>query len=164
MQEFYDSDVLKEKPAGSPASMPSGNRPEPAGTTGELSAASQARLDSLRNCLKSCFEELTEIRKELATVEFSEDHSIVFQKISEHLRSFCLEADSWGFESLYSLAFSLQTLLMNYSDRTDRDAFWEALNRGLSLIAVLLNQSQQDYRNRLETAELVDRIQDIRRS
>jgi hypothetical protein len=163
MQEPFSPDAPDEKPTSSATSIPSSPYPAQPKSGREFSVVSQMQMASLQDHVRSCREDLAEIRRQLDILEFHEDQSANFKRIAEHLKNFYLDADSWGFDSLCTVAFALQTLLMDCGNRSNPDSFWEALNRGLSRIAVLLDEWERDFQSRMTTAEGGDYINDVKR-
>jgi predicted HicB family RNase H-like nuclease len=59
----------------------------------QISIESQLKLRSLYEYLDFCRQTLDEIRQDISLPHI--------QRVSEKLERFCVEADSWGFDSLY---------------------------------------------------------------
>jgi hypothetical protein len=121
-----------------------------------LSLESQLRLRSLYEYTDNSRMRLSEIRTLLSPGGSRADIPLNLKRASEKLGVFCLEADSWGFDALFSVAQGLQLLLLKSSGRTRTDAFWEALHRGLTVISALLTQCERDFCWRLATADTLD--------
>jgi hypothetical protein len=123
-----------------------------------LSIESRLRLRSLHQYVESCRQALDGLQRDLVLYESSSEGSAHLQRASERLEWFCIEADSWGFNALYEIAFSLQMLLLNSGGYAQSTGFWESLQRGLGMLSVLLEQCEQDFHWRLAIADTLDCI------
>lgn len=120
-----------------------------------LSLESQLRLRLLYEYLDNSRILLSEIQN-LLSFRSRADISLCLRRASEKLGSFCLEADSWGFDALFDVGQGLQMLLLDSGGYTRTDGFWEKLHRGLTTLSALLTQCESDYRRRLATADTLD--------
>ena len=125
-----------------------------------FSIESQLKLRSLYQYVDFCKQTLEEIQRDLVLCESGPECSMHLKKASERLGKFCVEADSWDFGNLYQIAFGLQTLLLNAGGRAQSNRFWEALQRGLSMLSILLEQCERDFRLRLAAADTLDFIRE----
>ncbi len=121
-----------------------------------LSIESQLKLRTLYEYLDSCRTALEDLRRDLSLEVCDQDGSPDLQKASERLEKFYVDADSWGFNSLYEVALGLQLLLLNSADRIGHDSFREVLRRGLAMLPPLLQQCERDFCWRLAIADLLD--------
>ncbi len=128
-----------------------------------LSVESQLKLKELYQYVDICRTILGEIRADLSLYETSPEDASQLQRASELLESFCFEADSWGFNSIYEVGLGLQMLLIHPGDRVQTDAFWDTINRGLDLLSALLEQCETDFRWRLAIADMLDSINQVAR-
>ena len=119
------------------------------------SFVSQFHLRALYAYLDSCRATLDEIRADLS-FNFAADAGArqPLQRAVERLGGFCMDADSWGFDELYKAAIKLQVQLMDFGSQARGDDYWDSLRRGLSLMAVLLDQCDNEYRRRLMISEM----------
>ena len=123
-----------------------------------LSLESQLELRALFDYVESCRKALRDIEKDLSLLETYPGSSLYWKRAAERLESFCIESDSWGFDSLYEISLSLQLLLLESESRVRRADFWEALRRGLAVLSALLDQCENDFRRRLAIADTLDCI------
>ncbi len=121
-----------------------------------LSTESQIKLRSLYEYVDFCRSTLGEIERDLLHLEFGPDDLIQLQKIAERLASLGIEADSWGFDSLYEIAFSLQLLLLNAGGRIQSDQCWDALQRGFRMLDAIVERCERDFRWRVAITDTLD--------
>jgi hypothetical protein len=131
----------------------------PPGST--LSIESQLKLRELYEYLEISRAILVEIQTDLSLLESNPEDPVNLQRASERLESFCIEADSWGFNSLYEIGLGLQMLLINSGNHIQSDAVWDTLNRGLAMLSALLEQCEEDFRWRLAIADMLDSINQV---
>jgi len=128
-----------------------------------LSVESQLKLKELYQYVDICRTILGDVRASLSLYETGSEDTSPLQRASELLESFCFEADSWGFNSLYEIGLGLQMLLINPGPRVQTEAFWHTINRGLGLLSALLEQCEADFRWRLAIADMLDSINQVAR-
>ena len=126
-----------------------------------LSIESQLKLRELYEYLEISRAILVEIQTDLSLLESNPEDPANLQRASERLESFCIEADSWGFNSLYEIGLGLQMLLINSGNHIQSDAVWDTLNRGLAMLSALLEQCEEDFRWRLAIADMLDSINQV---
>ncbi len=117
-------------------------------------------MDSQHRSLLRYVEEgrslLQEIRQDFSRSQSNPEDSEYLRKAARRLASFSTDADGWGFDSLYRVAFGLQTLLLDSFNRFHDGAFWKALDRGVDMLFSLLDQCESEYVERLAIAELLE--------
>jgi hypothetical protein len=123
-----------------------------------LSIKSQLKLRALYEFVDFCRSTLDEVERDLVHAEFGPAGLIRLRKVSERLGRFGLEADSWGFNSMYEITQGLQMLLLNTGGRVQSPEGWEALQRGLRMLGDLLEHCEPDFRLRLAVADVLDCI------
>ena len=123
-----------------------------------LSIESQLQLRALYEYMDACRMTLSTIRMDLSLLESHPGSSSYIKRASEHLGNLCIEADSWGFDSLYEVALSLQMLLLDSGGQEQNDDFREALKRGMMTLAGLVEKCESDFRWRLAIADTLDCI------
>lgn len=123
-----------------------------------LSVESQLQLRALYDYVDACRMTLSAIRMDLSLLESHPGSATYVKRASEHLANLCIEADSWGFGSLYEIALSMQMLLIDSGCQECDDDFWEALNRGLTALSGLVEKCDSDFRWRLAVADTLDCI------
>ncbi len=128
-----------------------------------LSVESQLKLKELYQYVDICRTILGEIQADLSLYETNPEDASPLHRAAELLESFCFEADSWGFNSLYEVGLGLQMLLINPGNRVYSDAFWDTIDRGLALLSALLEQCEADFRWRLAIADMLDSINQVAR-
>jgi len=128
-----------------------------------LSVESQLKLKELYRYIDICRTLLSEIRINLSLYESNPEDASPLQRASELLESFCFEADSWGFNSLYEIGLGLQMLLISPGKRLKSEVLWDTVSRGLDLLSVLLQQCETDFRWRLAIADMLDSINQVAR-
>jgi len=114
-----------------------------------LSFESQIQRRSLREYVGLCRSILDEIRTNLNGFIKDPQNSDIPSTTAAQLGRFCLEADSWGFHSLYDVAFLLQKTLLESDSHKRGNLFWEAVDKGLSLLSALVEQCEIDFRKNL---------------
>ncbi len=125
-----------------------------------LSIESQLKLRNLYEYLDSCRAAVDEIRRDLCLSVLEQECVVDFQRASARLEKFYVDADSWGFDSLYEVALGLQMLLLNSAGRTQHDSVRDALRRGLAMVPPLLQQCERDFCWRLAVTDLLDSFGD----
>jgi hypothetical protein len=128
------------------------------------SIESQIKLRELYDYVETSRATLKELRMDLSLLESHPGCSTHIKSASDRLGGFCVDADSWGFNALYEIALSLQMLLLDCGWREQKNDFWEALNRGLTMLSALLEQCESDYRWRLAIADTLDCIKEAGRN
>lgn len=129
-----------------------------------LSVDSQLKLRELYDFVEVCRAVLAEVQRDVSLSESDPENAIWVQRASEKLERFCIEADSWGFNSLYEVGLGLQMLLIDSGNRVQSDAFWDTVHRGLVMLSALLEQCEIDFRWRLAIADMLDNISQISHS
>ena len=122
------------------------------------SIESQSSLRALYEYVEACRTALNEIKTNLSLLESDPECFVYIKSACEQLANFCIEADSWGFDSLYEISSGLQMLLLDSGDRVKRDDFWKALYRGLAMLSALLELCESDYLRRLAIADTFESI------
>jgi hypothetical protein len=105
-----------------------------------LSVESQLKIRALYEYVEACRTTLNDIRRDLSFMKSCPECSGYAKKASERLKNLCLEADSWGFNSFYQISMRMQSLLLDSGGRQQEESFWNALNRGWSILWALLEQ------------------------
>jgi hypothetical protein len=123
-----------------------------------LSIESQLQLRALYEYINACRMTLSTIRMDLSILESHPGSSTYTKRASEHLGNLGIEADSWGFDSLYEVALSLQMLLLKSGGQEQNDDFWEALKRGMMTLSGLVEKCESDFRWRLAIADTLNCI------
>jgi hypothetical protein len=126
-----------------------------------LSIESQLKLREFYGYQENSRTVLDAIRSELSSLESDPKNQAYLKRVSDRLEEFCLEADSWGFNSLYEIASGLQILLIDSGGRLHEDPYWRALYKGLALLSSLLDQCESDYRWTLAVAEMLDNFSQV---
>ena len=127
-----------------------------------LSIESQLKLRSLYEYIDNCRIALNDIRGDLSLDSFAPEGAFSspfgIQRASERLGKFCIEADNWGFDSLYETALRLQIFLMNNAGRLWNREFRDMIQRGLTLLSAMLEECERYYSFRLATSDLFDSL------
>jgi hypothetical protein len=121
-----------------------------------LSIKSQLKLRALYEFVELCRSSLDEIERDLLPIEFGPASLIRLRKVSERLGRFGIEADSWGFDSIYEIAHGLQLLLLNSGGSVQSAECWEALQRGLKMLEDLIQHCEPDFCMRLAVADVLE--------
>jgi len=129
-----------------------------------LSVESQIKVRELYKYVEASRAALKEVHGYLVLFKANPECFQYPKRASERLEGFCIEADSWGFEGLYEIGLGLQVLLLDAHRRARSHRFWEALDRGLSMLVSLLEQCERDFLRRLAVADVVDFIKHTARS
>ena len=156
MQNSSDSTLSSEHKQGSRAPV------LPPGLA--CSIESQLKLRELYDYVAVSQETLKELRMDLSLLESHPGSSQYLKKASERLGNICMDADSWDFNSIYEIAFSLQMLLLDSGWQEQKNGFWEAVNQGLTMISALLDQCENDFRWKLAIADTLDCIKQAGRN
>lgn len=126
-----------------------------------LSIESQIRLKALYDYVDACRTALDDIKTDFSLLEPNPGCPASL-RVSERLQKFCMEADSWDFDSLCEISRALQMLVIeSRGGRVWGDDFWKALNDGLVTLSALLEKCESEFRWRLATADTLDRINRI---
>lgn len=120
-----------------------------------LSMESQLRLRALYEFLDGCRLVLDAIRADLSLFDPQSGNLEPLRRAARRLGGFSLEADSWGFDTIYEIASRLQILLMESGGRPG-GGFWNSVRAALDLLSRLLDQCESDYRRRLEVADMLE--------
>ena len=123
-----------------------------------LSIESQLQLRGLYEFVDACRMTLSNIRMDVSLLESHPGSATYVRRASEHLGNLCIEADSWGFDSLYEIALNLQMLLIESGSQEQDDDFREALKRGLTTLSGLVEKCENDFRWRLAVADTLNCI------
>jgi len=123
-----------------------------------LSIESQLQLRALYDFVDACRMTLSNIRMDLSLLEANPGSDLYVKRASEHLGNLCIEADSWGFDSLYEIALSLQMLLLESGSQEQDDDCREALKRGMTTLSGLVEKCENDFRWRLAVADTLNCI------
>lgn len=99
---------------------------------------------------------LDEVRMSVSLVQSNSGDTTNLQKSAKRLAEFCIDTDGWGFDTLYKVAFGLQTLLVHSFNKVPDDFFREILDRGVVLLSSLLDQCESEYHQRLAVADMLD--------
>jgi hypothetical protein len=121
-----------------------------------LSLGSQLKLREFYEYLENGRTALSKIRAGLSLLESDPMNSAYVKKVSDHLEAFCLDADCWGFNSLYEISQGLQMFLIKSGNRLQEGHYWGTLDKGLAMLAALLEQCEGDFRWALAIAEMLD--------
>lgn len=128
-----------------------------------LSMESQLRLRALYECIDGGRADLDAIRADLSLFDPQTGNLEPLRRAARRLGGFSLEADSWGFDSLYDVASRLQILLMEFGGRPGV-GFWNSVKGALDMMARILDQCESDYRLRLEVADMLERLDEAGRA
>jgi len=123
-----------------------------------LTMESQLRLRSLHDYVDGCRATLDEIHADLSFFESHSGDPECLRRSAERLKTFCLDADSWGFDALYEIAWRLQILMLDSGSRTKGGDYWDLLHRGLAILSSLLEQCESDFRRRLAVADMLENL------
>ncbi len=126
-----------------------------------LSIESQLKMRALYEYVDSSRATLDEIRRDLSLELYEPAFPVDLQRASERLGKFCIDADSWGFDSLYKVALGVQMLLLNSGGRIPHVGFREALRRSLAILPLLLEQCERDFCWRLAIADLLESFDQV---
>jgi hypothetical protein len=113
-----------------------------------LSVESQLKLRRFYEYIDNSRAILSEVYEDFASMDL--------KKAAGRLEQLCIEADSWGFNSLYEVGLSLQMLFLNSSARMKDSSYMATLEHGLKMLSALLEQCETDFRWRLATADMLD--------
>jgi hypothetical protein len=125
-----------------------------------FSIESQIRMKALYDYVDACRTALDDIKTDFSLLE-PNPGCLASLRVSERLQKFCMEADSWDFDSLCEISRALQLLVIESRGRMWGDDFWKALNVGLTTLSALLEKCECEFRGRLAVADTLDRINRI---
>lgn len=120
------------------------------------SLESQIMLRSLYEYMDNSRAVLRDLEHSLLAFQSEVDANANIGRAAEKLEFFCFEADSWGFNELFSIAQGLRRLLLNSKGRVHAAGFREAIKRGIAMLSALLNQCESDFCWRLAAADTLD--------
>ena len=109
-----------------------------------MSFYTQKQLRVLREYADYCRTALDEIREDLNRCEMDSGDSALLYETAKKLGRFCMDADSWGFDSLYDTGLDLQTILLKSGDQVLDESFWRSINDGLTMLSVLVEKYEAD--------------------
>lgn len=109
-----------------------------------LSFYTQKQLRVLREHADYCRTVLAEIREDLNRCEMDSGDSTLLYNTAKKLGRFCLDADSWGFDSLYDTGLALQTILLKSGERVRDESFWRSVNNGLTMLSILVEKHENE--------------------
>jgi len=118
----------------------------------------QLQLKSLREYADSCRSALNSIQRDFESFKLDPDNLSILSGMAKQLGCFCLEADSWGFQSLYDVAFTLQTALIDSGSRDWNNGMREAFDRGLDTLSALVERCETDVRWDYALNETLERL------
>ena len=114
-----------------------------------LSFESQIQLREIREYVRRCRSILDELGDNFNGFTHGPENTGFISKAAEHLGQICLDSDSWGFSSLYDIAFALQKTILESGDHEASSRFREAIHKSLALMSTLVEQCEIDFRRRL---------------
>jgi hypothetical protein len=121
-----------------------------------LSFDSQLTLEPLSEYVNHCRSVLNDIHTDFAQLEMDPGNLSILSKVSERLGGFCLDADSWGFHSLYDVALGLQKRLLESGGRVRSIRLKDSLNRGLTMLSAMIDQCETDFHRSLVVDEVLE--------
>jgi hypothetical protein len=104
----------------------------------------QKQLRVLREYADYCRTALDEIREDLNRCEIDSGDSALLYETAKKLGHFCLNADSWGFNSLYDIGLDLQMILLESGEHVRDESFWGSVNDCLAMLSVLVEKYEAD--------------------
>jgi hypothetical protein len=129
---------------------------EPARSGLTLSFEAQRQQRSLREYIDYCHTVLDEIRQDLNHFEMHSGNPAILSRAAKNLGRFCLDADSWGFNSLYDVALALQTILLKSGKGFWDNPSWEVIKKGLFILSTLVEQCETDIHRRSAVNETLE--------
>jgi hypothetical protein len=130
-------------------------RTETASLANLAGAEFQRRLKPLYEYLDSCDLTLGQIRNDLSEYKANPASGECLKRAAARLGEFCIDADSWGFDTIYDVAQGVQTLLLDSAEQFPAENLMDALNRGLNLLSVLLQRCEGDFQLKLAVGETI---------
>ena len=127
--------------------------PKPINSGLSLSFKSQLQVKSLRRYVDHGRSILNEISMDLNRCQAYLGDRSILASIAKRLGLFCMDADSWGFDSLYNTAFRLQALILKSGSGAWSDEIWNTVKRNLAVLFFLLDQCEPDFHRRLLLSE-----------
>ncbi len=121
-----------------------------------ISFNSQLKLRPLSEYVNHCRSILNDIHTDFAQLEMDPGNLSILSKASKRLGRFYLDADSWGFHSLYDVALELQKLLLESGGRVRSIHLWDSLNRGLTMLSAMVDQCETDFRRSLAVNDVLE--------
>jgi len=128
-----------------------------------LTIDSQLRLRELYAYLDRCRAVLDGMGKDLSLIESDPGNLDIRRRCTERMKDFCVDADAWGFDALYEIAWRLQMVLLNARGGPDSGVYRDALRRSLGMLSSLLDQCESDFRRRLAVADMLESLDQILR-
>jgi hypothetical protein len=125
------------------------NSPNPIRSELRLSFESQLQLKPLHSYMDQCRSVLNEIYADIDRFKTDPGNQAILSSITKRLGSFCIDADSWGFNPLYDSAFRLQSLFLEWSGRVWSNRLWKALKREMARVFFQVERCESDFRRRL---------------
>jgi hypothetical protein len=109
-----------------------------------LSFYTQKQLRVLREYTDHCRTVLDEIREDLNGCEMEPGNSAILYETAKKLGRFCMDADSWGFDSLYNIGLALQTMLLKAGEHVRDESWGRSVNNGLAMLSILVEKYETD--------------------
>ena len=129
---------------------------DPAPSGSALPFEFQLQLKPLRKYVNECRSALDDIQINFEHFKMKPDNPSVLSRIAKQLGLFYMEADSWGFNSLYDVAQALQKFILENSGRDWNNRSWEAFRKGLDVLSILVQRCETDFRRRFVIDETLD--------
>jgi hypothetical protein len=109
-----------------------------------MSFYTQKQLRVLREYADYCRTALDEIREDLNRSEMDSGDSALLYETAKKLGRFCMDADSWGFDTLYDTGLDLQTILLKSGEQVRDESWWRSVNDSLAMLSVLVEKYESD--------------------
>ncbi len=119
------------------------------------------KLAELTGYLQRCAVILQDIRLELCVSETGVRSDESLQRVCRLLSHLSVDADGWGFDSLCEVASGLQNVLWAYRNNNWNIRSAEVVEEALAMISTILGQCEEEYRQRLAVAHLLDSFDQV---
>ena len=127
-------------------------------STRHPSLDSQLKLKALYSYIDACDGIIQEMRTDIGLLKGDVADLEILKRVAEKLGKFCLDADGWGFEELYRVAFDMQHQLINLDSGKQKwsNRATAILDQKLTMMSKMLRECENDYHKRLAISGLLN--------
>jgi hypothetical protein len=119
---------------------------------------SQLKLKALYSYIDACDGIIQEMRTDIGLLKGHADDHEILKRVTEKLGKICLDADGWGFEELYRVAFDMQhqLIILDSGKQEWSNRATAILDQKLTMMSKMLRECENDYHKRLAISGLLN--------